>query len=155
VNGTQRSNRIVGDVELVAGANMQLIPIVAVGADPIIRFNAISGEGLIQACVCEGESAPGNPITRISGIAPTTAGDYTIAGSECVDVVPISNGVRIVNKCSQPCCGCPELERITVDLERSLAQQETVKDFVDRLRTSVDSMTFTVLGSRLGDRGCG
>lgn len=154
VNGTQRSAPIRGVIELVAGTNMQIVPIVISGQDPIIRFNAVSGEGLKEECICEGEAAPADPVRTIMGIAPTASGEFTIVGSECVGVETIANGVRIIDKCSKPCCGCPELETITRDLESSFSQQKAVQDFVDRLGVSVTTMDMIVLGSRLGDRSC-
>lgn len=154
VNGTQRSERLVGDVELVAGSNMQLVPILAAGQDPVIRINAIQGEGTAEACVCEGDAAPTDPIRTIDGIAPTPAGDFAIVGSDCIQVQPIENGVKIIDTCARPCCGPAELERITTDLERLGAQASAVQDFVDRLQTSVDTMSLIVLGSKVGDRGC-
>lgn len=154
VNGDQRSVPLYGDIELVSGTNMQIVTIVQSGQDPIIRFNAISGEGTVDACVCEGDEAHTEPITNINGVAPTAGGNFTIVGSDCVQVVPIPNGVRVVDVCAQPCCGCAELERITQDLERLMSQAGAVEGFVDRLQVSVETMSLTVLGSKLGDRGC-
>ncbi len=153
VNGDQRSAPLYGHIELVAGANMQLVPITG-GANPVIRFNAIDGEGTVDPCVCEGDAAQTNPVTSLSGVAPTPAGDFNILGSDCVEIVPIANGIKIVDKCAQPCCGPTELEAITGDLERLFTQAGALEGFVDRLQTSVDTMDLIVLGARLGDRGC-
>lgn len=154
VNGDQRSARLYGDIELVAGTNCQLVPIVASGQDPIIRINFLQGEGTIEECVCEGDSAQTPPIKRISGVIPTPGGDFTIIGSDCMQIEPIDNGLRLVNTCAKPCCGCEELERITQDLERFGQQAASVEEFVDRLGTSVNTMDLIVLGAKLGDRGC-
>lgn len=154
VNGDQRSVPLSGDIELVAGANMQIVPILQAGQDPVIRFNAISGEGTVEACVCEGDDANAEPIKKINGVSATAAGDLTLIGSDCVQIEPITNGIRIRDVCAQPCCGCAELERITTDLERFGSQATSVSNFVDRLGNNVDTMALTVLGSKLGDRGC-
>lgn len=154
VNGDQRSVPLVGDIELVAGTNMQIVPILQPGQDPIIRFNAISGEGTVDACVCEGEDANAEPIKKINGVSATNAGDLTFIGSDCIQIETIANGIRIRDVCAQPCCGCAELERITQDLERFGSQAAAVEQFVDRLGTNVDTMSLTILGSKLGDRGC-
>lgn len=154
VNGDQRSVPLYGDIELVAGNNMQLVPILQTGEDPIIRINAISGEGTVDDCVCEGDEAQTTPITSVNGIDPTVSGNINIVGSDCVQIVAIPNGLRIVDVCAQPCCGCPELETITRDLERLSSQAAAVDLFVDRLQTAVDAMSFTVLGSKIGDRNC-
>lgn len=154
VNADQESVKLTGDVEFVAGANMQIVTVVQDGQDPIIRFNAISGEGTVDECVCEGDAAETEPIKTINGVSPTTAGDLTLNGSDCVQITPITNGIRITDVCAQPCCGCAELERITQDLERLNIQAATVQRFADRLQNSVDSMSLTVLGQKLGDRSC-
>lgn len=153
VNGDQRSAPLYGHIELVAGANMQIVPITG-GTNPVIRFNAIDGEGTVDPCVCEGDAAQTEPITSLSGVAPTSAGDFNIIGSTCIEVQPIANGIRIVDKCAQPCCGPTELEAITSDLERLYAQAGAVEGFVDELKTNVDTMSLIVLSSKLGDRGC-
>ncbi len=154
VSGDQRSAPLYGDIELTPGNNMRIDTVIQAGQDPIIRFNAISGEGTVDECVCEGDSAPTLPIGMINGVAPTPSGDLTIAGSDCIQIVTIPNGIRIVDTCAQPCCGCAELERVTQDLERLNIQVATVDGFVDRLQENVNVMSLTVLGSKLNDRGC-
>lgn len=154
VNGDQRSVPLYGDIELVAGNNMQIIPIVQTGQDSIIRFNAISGEGTIEECVCEGDAALSTPITRINGVAPTNGGSMTVVGNDCIQIEAIPNGIRIKDVCAQPCCGPEELARITQDLERFAGQAAAVEGFVDRLQAAADTMNLVVLGSKLNDRGC-
>lgn len=154
VNGDQRSVPLRGVIELQAGQNMQIIPILQVGQDPIIRFSAINGEGTIEECVCEGDAAVTAPIKSINGVSPTPSGDINITGTDCLEIEAIPNGIRLVDKCAQPCCDCHDLERITRDLDRLNTQSTTVEQFVDRLRESVNTFDLIVLGSRLGDKGC-
>lgn len=154
VNGDQRSVPLYGDIELVAGNNMQIVPIVQAGQDPIIRFNAISGEGTVEECVCEGDAALSTPVTKINGVSPTNGGAMTFVGNDCIQIETIPNGIRIKDVCAQPCCGCAELERITADLGRFAAQATAVEGFVDRLQTAVETMNLVVLGAKLSDKGC-
>lgn len=154
VTGSQQSPRLVGDIELVAGRNQQIVPVIVSGQNPRIIFNAISGEGTIEECVCEGEAAPTAPIRTINRIAPTPSGDFTIVGGDCVRLDPIPNGLRVVDTCAKPCCGPDELERITQDFETLLRQADQLQSFVDRLAGSVEGMASAVLGSRLGDSRC-
>jgi hypothetical protein len=139
---------------LQAGRNIQLAVVQVGGEDPVIRINAISGEGTVEDCVCEGDEALGDPIRTILGVGPTPEGDFTIVGTDCLQIETVENGIRLRDVCAQPCCGCEELERITQDLERLNAQAATIDNFVDSLRVAVDTMSLTVLGARLGDRGC-
>ena len=153
-NRGQLSPPLYGDIELVAGTNIQLVPIFVSGQDPKIRINAISGEGTVDACVCEGDEAQTAPITKINGVAPTTAGNFNFVGSDCIQIETIPNGVRVVDVCAKPCCGCAELEKITQDLKRLLSQVGSVDGFVDRLQVNVETMSLTVLGAKINDRGC-
>lgn len=154
VNGGQQSSLLRGDIEFQAGTNMQIVAILAEGQDPILRFNAISGEGTVEQCVCEGDAAPTTPISNFNGVRPTSDGSFYLVGDECLQLVPIDNGLKLVDLCSAPCCGCAELEKITRDLDRLGTQAASVEDFANRLSTSVDAMAATVLGSRLGDSSC-
>lgn len=150
-NGTQTSSRLTGDVELVAGANMQLVPILQAGQDPIIQFSAISGEGTIEPCSCTGDTANVPCIQRINGISAT---DFTIIGDDCLSVTATGNGLVLSDQCCQPCCGCAELEAITRDQVRFSEQLQTLSTFLGGLEASVVQMGTTVLGARLGDRSC-
>lgn len=153
-NGGDVSQRLYGDIELVAGTNIRLTPIVVAGQDPQIQIDAIDGEGLTEECVCE-DGSDGPPIRTINGIPPTAAGDFSVLGDECIETTAIQNGIRLVDLCSQPCCGCTELERITEDLEQFGSQATTLANFVNRLESSVTNFDAVVLGSVLRDKSCG
>jgi hypothetical protein len=153
VNGSERSEKIYGDIELVAGENMQITPIIVGGQDPQIVFSAIKGEGLVEECVCEGDT-DATPIYRINGIPPTPAGDFTLLGDDCIEWVPITNGLKAKDTCSAPCCGCTELEAVTRDLERFGTNAATLENFLNRLETSVTQMNMVVLGAKLNDSNC-
>lgn len=154
VNNGQRSQPLQGVIELVAGTNMEIVPVIAEGQDPVVVFHAIEGAGTVEPCLCEGDTTPTEPVKKINGIVPTPDGNFSIIGSDCLRVEPIANGVRLVDICSKPCCGCAELERITQDLERLNRQAAAVEEFVQRLHESVHTMDLIVLGSKINDRGC-
>lgn len=154
VNGTEESQRLYGDLVLEAGNNIQLIVSGADSETPTVRIDAINGEGLTEECVCEGEAAPRSPIYTINGIKPRLDGEFTMVSGDCVSFESITNGLRMLNICSKPCCDCADLERITRDLEQFGEQVEAVVAFSNDLRSAVNTMDQVVLGSRLGDRGC-
>jgi hypothetical protein len=153
VNGTSRSVPMRGHVELISGNNIRLTPVLTDGQNAI-RIDAITGEGLIADCVCEGDAAPGEPIRTINGVGPDANGNINLVSGECTQTASVANGVQISDVCSRPCCGCPELEAITRDLERFAAEKETAQAFVDQLREAATTMDTIVLGSILGDRSC-
>lgn len=145
-NGTTLSDLIYGDVVFEAGANQRIDVIYTDGEDPVIRWNAIEGEGLNEICACLDEgSTP--PIKTINGVPPTVSGDFTLLGSDCLSVNPIEHGLQLVDTCSQPCCGDPELQEITRALESLRVQAATAEQFLVRLESRVDQMDLAVLGS--------
>lgn len=153
VNGSDRSAKIYGDVELVAGNNIRLTPVVVEGEDPQVIISAISGEGLNEDCICAEEEL-GPAIRTINGIGPLPNGDYRLLGDECLLLIPIANGLQLEDDCSKPCCGCDKLDAINLRLDAFNDQFITLNQFASRVQTEVTQMAQVVLGSRLGDRSC-
>lgn len=152
-NNNITSERLYGDIELIAGANMRMTVLSSPGADPQIVFDAIDGEGLTEDCICIGETASA-PITAINGVRPTPDGNMTFVGSSCLQISALANGLQFDDICSDPCCGCTELETITEAMEALQREMTTMKNFLTNLEGSVRQMDQVVLGSKLGDRGC-
>jgi hypothetical protein len=151
--GGTSSDRLYGDIELVAGANIQLST-VSTSSETKIIISAISGEGTVEQCVCEGDAAALTCITRINGVSPTTDGNFNLTGDDCLTFTATDSGLQLTDSCCQPCCGCEELELITRDLERFNAQRGALELFVNELAASTATFNTTVLGARLGDRRC-
>jgi len=149
----ETSERVYGDIELVAGENMQINVSQVPGLATQIIFNAIEGEGLNEDCVCE-EVTDEQCITAINGITPLPDGNFRMIGDDCLDVNPIEHGVQLVDTCSQPCCGCEELDALIGQIDRFADGVVTLQNFVERLGAEVEEMSQVVLGSRLGDQGC-
>jgi len=147
------SQNFYGDIELVAGSNIQLSTAVS-GAVTKITISALSGEGTIEQCICEGEAAAIPCIKTINGISPTTTGNFNFIGDDCLHFNPVTNGLKVTDSCCTPCCGCEELEAITRDLERFATQRNALELFVNQLAAETATFDMTVLGSRLGDRRC-
>lgn len=152
VNNSEKSDPIAGDVELIAGNNIRLTPVVVSGQDPQIVISAIEGEGLNEDCICDEELAP--PIRTLNGVPPDTSGNFTLLGNDCINIQPIANGLSLDDVCSAPCCGCEELEAVNSQIARFGDGFVTLQTFVNRLAREVSAMSLTVLGSRLGDKGC-
>lgn len=148
INGEDVSEALDGDIELFAGTNIRL-SLVEGG----IQIDAIDGAGLNDICACAPDDGP--PIRRINGIGATASGDFYLVGDECLDITAITNGLRLADTCSAPCCGCPELEAVTRDLERFGEAATTLTNFATRLDAEVTQMSTVVLGSKLNDRNCG
>jgi hypothetical protein len=153
-SGTSTSQRFYGDVELVAGSNIQITPVmVSEGVSKII-ISALNGEGTIEPCICEGDTDVLPCIKTINGIQPTPLGDFNFIGDDCLEITESTNSLKIEDVCCAPCCGCTELEAITQDLERFNQQKVNLEFFVSDLQSSVTGMDMVVLGARLGDKSC-
>ena len=151
-SGTQ-SERLYGDIELVAGSNIQ-ISTVRTATQTKIIISALSGAGTIAECVCVGDAAVTPCIKTINGIRPTTTGNFSFIGDDCLAFSAAQHGIKVTDSCCAPCCGCPELEIITRELERFAEQRSALELFVNTLAAETTSFSTIVLGSRLGDRRC-
>jgi len=153
VNGGDRSPKIYGDVELVAGTNFSIAASVIDDTRTEIVFNAIAGEGLNEICACD-EEGDGPSIRFINGIPPLSDGNFRMVGNACMDIKPVANGLQLSDLCSEPCCGCEELAAITQQLERFADGAVTLQRISNNLSIEVTQMSQVVLGSRLGGQGC-
>jgi hypothetical protein len=150
-NGNELSDRLYGDITLVAGTNMRLG--VGSGVDgPEIVFNAISGENLNTDCICQVPET-GECIRCINGVC-SDDGTFTIGQGTCIEITPTTNGLIFTDTCAQPCCGCEELDALNGQIDRFSDGVNTLQNFVTRLSSEVTQMSLVVLGSRLGDAGC-
>jgi hypothetical protein len=147
------SDRLYGDIELIAGSNMQLSTVVTATEAKIV-ISALNGEGTITPCVCEGDAATSPCIKSINSVRPTPDGNINLIGDDCLTFEPIENGLKLTDSCCQPCCGCIELETITKDLERFNSERASLTLFINSLAAQVANLNTTVLGSRLGDKRC-
>ena len=156
VNGAQKSQPLYGDIELVAGNNCQLVPIVSPNQPPKIKINFLWGSCAEDNCLCDDGTSNLQPILTISGIKPDNSGNFIIAGSDCISIEAIPNGIRIINTCSEPCCGCEELEVITNDLNKLKERAKSLEEFFKALQNTVTNLQQIVSGSNLagGASGC-
>lgn len=145
-NAAELSRQLTGRIRLVAGSNTRMTV-----SGNTITIDAISGEGLTDSCVCAEESPP---IQTINGIPPDQNGNFQLLGNDCLDIVEGDNRLELKDVCSQPCCGCKELEAITQALESFGEKATTLENFLVNLEARVTQMDMVVLGSKLGDRGC-
>lgn len=146
------SRRLQGAVRLAAGRNFRLEVTSDDAGNPVIVFNAIQGEGLSEDCACGDTSSP--PIKSINGVVPDDQGNLNLLGGKCFNITPQQFGLLFENPCSTPCCGPEALEQVVQQLEAFGSKATTLENFIVRLESEVTQMNLSVLGSRLGDRGC-
>lgn len=151
-NGTETSAKLYGHVILRAGRNFRLRVAQAAGEPSVITLDAIDGSGLTEDCVCA--ETLENPIRTIQSIPGDNQANMQFLGNNCLEFETITHGLRAKDVCSEPCCGCPELTVLTQALEAFGARATTLENFLVNLEARSSQMDLTVLGSRLGDRGC-
>lgn len=151
LNNNELSEAIYGDVTLVAGNNVR-ITAVNYGLETEIIFDAIANVNLNNECFCDVPD-DGECIKCINGVC-SGDGNFVFAQDDCVQITPMSNGLKFEDTCAQPCCGCTELDAIVDQINRFGDGVTTLQNFVTRLGSEVTQMSLVVLGSQLGDSGC-
>lgn len=151
-NGLDTSSEFTGRVVIAGGSNMRVRVVEEDGEDPIILLDAIDGAGLSEDCVCDTDQL--RPIKTISMVGPDLAGNLTLTGDSCIEIEPGEHELILRDKCSEPCCGCPELQAITRTLESFGSKATTLENILVSLEARTTQTDMIILGSRLGDRGC-
>lgn len=122
-NGSDLSDPIYGDVELVAGANISLQAV----DESTIRINAVSGENLNIDCGClttaDRSTAP--CVRTINGVTANSQGDIQVVGFDCLSIESGQNSIVFKDACAQPCCTNNDISRVTEDLSRLISDVRT------------------------------
>ena len=134
------TTRLFGHVRLVAGDNIKLTLLEDENA---IRIDAIDASGFEEACACVDDfQLP--CIKSINGIAVE---DVRIIGDKCIEVKPSGNELMLTDRCSQPCCGCIELEFLTKNLDLLEDQLSRLEGYADQMRDRLIQFITNVLVS--------
>lgn len=141
-NGQDLSDAIQGDVVFEAGNNFQLNFQRRSGtkADPhVIVLSAIDGTNLNADCECDPQETR-QPILTIDGIPGDVNNNFNLLGSTCVQLTPITNGLKVENPCSEPCCGCQELEVVQQATETLTGQVHSLINLAAKLETAIATL---------------
>ena len=140
-NGGSLSEKLYGTIVVTAGKNMRITAVPGNDDnDPQLIFDAIEGAGLTSECACA-EIANSVPIRTINGIPPTSDGDFSLLGDDCIQLDPIDNGLQLTDDCSKPCCGCTELATVTTTLTQLATQANTLENFLAGLESRISAMS--------------
>ena len=127
------SGFLSGHVRLVAGANIALRYDSSING---IWIDASPNAGYQEACACASVAST-NLVRTINGIPLQ---DVQIVGDgECVQVTTnaTSGVITISDKCSTPCCGCPELEFLNSTIDTISASLNTLEKYSQQLNTRI------------------
>lgn len=150
VHGTEESEKLYGDIALAAGQNTRL-RVVTVAGVPTIYIDFIDGEGTLEECDCDNIPDDAVPIRTINGIPGNSSGDFTLIGSDCMLLNALTNGIAISDICSEPCCGCEELEVVTDALDKLDTAVTTQGNYIGRLDGSMTQLIESVMASKLNE----
>lgn len=133
------SSPIGGIVKLLEGTNIRLTYLPEVNG---IRIDAIAGDGLNETVACtDGYELP-QPVRFVNG---RTAQDINIEGDgKCIEVTTNGNVITIRDKCSQPCCGCNELEFITTNMQLLQSTISRLEPFAQLLNSKLINMGMVI-----------
>ncbi len=139
-----------GHIRLKPLRNLRITPQVS-GNVTTLLFDAIEGAGLSEQCVCYEDL---QPIRSVNSVLPDGGGNIQVVGNECIKLEQGEHSLTLLDECSKPCCGSKELEALTQAAESFGAKATTIENFLNSLEGRVTTFDMTVLGARLGDRGC-
>jgi len=128
------SDKLTGIVRLLAGQNVRLTYIPAAGLLPAgIRIDAVNNDDYEEDCGCSSSVAPPAPLRSINGVTGTSGRVDLISGSPCLQIAVVGNKLQLTDKCSEPCCGCAEIEFLT---DRLQLLQDTI-DKIEALQNEL------------------
>jgi len=137
---------LTGVINLLPGRNISF-EVLASGDENDIRIDCIGDEDFLADCICNFDAAQANPIRTISGIG-VAGNNFIIEGSSCIEIQQITNGIRLVNSCAEPCCGCDELEVIMTDIRAMKDDIATLESLASQLQAAIANATSVILASR-------
>jgi len=141
-NADNVSDLLYGHINLFAGENIRL----EYDADNNgIWIHAEPNVGYREPCDCESATQT-NVVHTINGIPLE---DVTIVGDgSCVEVRTEGDMIIISDTCSEPCCGCPELDLLNENvkiIEASLSRLESYAEkLAERISNFVTNFVLTV-----------
>ena len=119
VDASGRTVRLVGDITMKPGTNAEMTV-----EEQEITIGMVSGV-VINPCGCEDPGGLNRAAIRsINGVTPDINGNLEVVTEGCPDLTTITNGLKLTDRCAEPCCGDAEIAAVataTRDLDRLLA----------------------------------
>ena len=133
VRGDTTLSSLDGNIILDSGNNIRLTKLPTSNS---IRIDVVGGEGMTEEVTCDDGYELPEPIRTINGV---NAEDVQIVGDgKCVEVSVSGNQLIIKDTCSQPCCGCKELEYLTSKLEILESTVNVLEQFIQTFQNETN-----------------
>jgi hypothetical protein len=119
-------------------------------------FSALDGLGLSSDCTCEGEIDLGPCIRTINQLSPDSSGNLDLVPGTCVDIQNNagSNSILLSETCSEPCCGCDQLDIVVSDLRDLQNGFDRLDSYITALAGAVESIRSSAFGSVVTNNAC-
>ena len=139
------SERLYGDIVLVAGNNINLEILSKSDTGGTIRISAVNNPNYETSC--EGtDDSEREYIRTINGVSPNANGDINITGINCMSISSGNNSIILKDTCAEPCCGCAELNELESQINRLVDGSATLETFLMQLIGSVNNIEAQLLG---------
>lgn len=150
-SGNASLGLFTGAIRLRSGRNIRLRYVVPEGATvadgSIIAIDAIDGLNLTPPSGCEQLPQLGPPIRTINQIPPDESGNFTLDGSDCIEISSKDNGLTIKDLCAASCCGCEELAALLEGQVQVEAQIQLLRDQIQAVQTNQAAMIVNLVSS--------
>lgn len=128
--------KLVGDINLVAGPGVTLIPNQGAGTLTIqVDPNSID----LAACGCADR---GSPLMSINGLRPDASGNINITGANCLEIVKNTetNELILRDKCSAPCCDSQGFNTVVNNLDTITPLVTELNTYISQLKARMDNV---------------
>jgi len=119
-------------------------------------FSALNGTGLKSDCTCEGEIELGPCVRSINQVTPDSQGNIDLVEGTCISIQAENDvaAIKISETCSEPCCGCDQLNIITTDLRDLQQGFERLDSYITSLGGAVETIRSSAFGSVVASNAC-
>jgi hypothetical protein len=143
--------KLTGHILIKPGINFALES----GGNNSIVFNAMDGAGLESICTCAGDITLGPCIRTINSLPPNTDGNVDLISGTCITIENQGHSLLISETCSEPCCGCDQLDILVADLRDLQNGFERLDSYITALAGAVESIRSSAFGSVVTNNACG
>lgn len=138
-NAGSYSERLYGDIVLVAGNNISIDIVSTTPTQSVIRISAINDPDYSEQCG-EIDNDPMNCITSINGVTGDGDGNVSINGTGCMSIGNGNSSIILDDTCAEPCCGCAETNALEAQIDRVITGEATLTTFLSKLVDGVEKL---------------
>ncbi len=96
---------------------------------------------------------PKGVILSINGVRPDANGDFKILATDCTDLIPVDGGLVLEDHCTEPCCGCDQLEAIQQALQTVENESSKLQSAAEQLRARLDNLVAVITNAAINPPG--